>query len=188
MARRTPTEKLEEIERVVRSHPVGLSAQEIAQAISDRTSDRTLQNHLNRLVKDGRVVRRSSGRWARYRPPAADVVTAEAEPAIPLGRRCRHSAGGETSPVRAYTCRLSARVPGRLPPEPDLLPDRGTTIAAGSRHEPPNRSVAGWYLCANHPEPAADRPGLELEPPRRQYLLAARHTTPDRVRPAGRGT
>ncbi len=87
MARRTPTERLEEIERVVRAHPDGLSAQEIAQALalSDRTSERTLQNHLNRLIKDGRVVRHSSGRWARYRrPAAADVETADTEPTIPL--------------------------------------------------------------------------------------------------------
>ena len=87
MARRTPTEKLDEIERVLRAHPDGLSAHEIAQALSERTSDRTLQNHLNRLVKDGRVLRLSSGRWARYRTPATtDVGTAEG-PAIPLSDR-----------------------------------------------------------------------------------------------------
>ena len=84
MARRTPTEKLDEIERVLRSQPDGMSAHEIAQALSERTSERTLQNHLSRLAKDGRVLRLSSGRWARYRIPAAtDTGTAEG-PAIRL--------------------------------------------------------------------------------------------------------
>ena len=110
MPRRTPTEKLDEIERVLRAHPDGMGAHEIAQALSERTSDRTLQNHLSRLAKDGRVLRLSSGRWARYRIPAAtDAGTAEG-PAIrlsdqaaeiqhllrrPLAARAAHRRGGD---------------------------------------------------------------------------------------------
>jgi Fic family protein len=87
MARRPPTQKLDEIERVLQAHPDGMSAPEIAQALSESRSDRTLQNHLRRLVKDGRVLRLSSGRWTRYRTrPAADVGGAEG-PTIPLSDR-----------------------------------------------------------------------------------------------------
>jgi hypothetical protein len=84
MARRTPTQKLDEIADVLRANPDGMSAPEIAHALAERSSERTLQNHLNRLVKDGRLLRLGSGRWTRYRTaPANEGGTAEG-PAIPL--------------------------------------------------------------------------------------------------------
>lgn len=87
MARRTPTERLDEIERVLRTHQDGMSAREIAHALSERTSDRTLQNHLNRLMKDGRVLRLSSGRWSRYRFQATTDEGRSEGAAIPLSEQ-----------------------------------------------------------------------------------------------------
>ncbi|WP_396625626.1 hypothetical protein [Luteitalea sp.] len=48
MARRTPTQKLDEIAHVLRAHPDGMSAPEIAHALAERGSERTLQNHFAR--------------------------------------------------------------------------------------------------------------------------------------------
>ena len=67
MARPRPTDKLDEIERAVKAHPDGLSAPEIAAALTAHVPSRTLQSHLSRLVRDGRLVRRGTGRWARYK-------------------------------------------------------------------------------------------------------------------------
>lgn len=75
MARPTPTEKLNEIVRIVQDHPDGVTAPEIAQALGEQTTGRTLQNHLSRLLREGRIVRESSGRWARYRIAGAQAVT-----------------------------------------------------------------------------------------------------------------
>jgi Fic family protein len=71
MPRPSPTDRLDEIERAVKAHPDGLSAPDIAAALAATIPSRTLQSHLSRLVRDGRLVRHGTGRWARYRAPAA---------------------------------------------------------------------------------------------------------------------
>ena len=53
MARPRPTDKLDEIDRVVKAHPGGLSAPEIAAALTAPVPSRTLQSHLSRLGRDG---------------------------------------------------------------------------------------------------------------------------------------
>jgi len=89
MPRPSPTDKLDEIERAVKAHPDGLSAPEIAAALTAHVPSRTLQSHLGRLVRDGRLVRHGTGRWARYHateptgldsPPGTDAP----ETVIPL--------------------------------------------------------------------------------------------------------
>ena len=69
MARPSPTDKLDEIERGVKAHPDGLSAPEIAAALTAPVPNRTLQSRLSRLIRDGRLVREGARRWARYHAP-----------------------------------------------------------------------------------------------------------------------
>ena len=65
MAKPIPTAQLEAIERVVRAHPDGVSAAEIAAALPEKSANRTLQSQLSRLVREGRLVmRRASGSFA----------------------------------------------------------------------------------------------------------------------------
>lgn len=86
MARPKPTDKLDEIERVVRAHPDGLSAPKIVSALAAPVPSRTLQSRLSRLVRDGRLVRSGTGRWARYKastpPDAGRPAPTEAEDAV----------------------------------------------------------------------------------------------------------
>ena len=56
MAKPIPTAQLEAIERVVRAHPDGVGAAEIAAALPEKSASRTLQSQLSRLVRDGRLV------------------------------------------------------------------------------------------------------------------------------------
>lgn len=89
MSKPWPADKLDEIERVVRAHPHGVSAPDIAAALTAHLPSRTLQDHLQRLVRDGRLVRQGSRRWARYRAPEPTAthtatVTSATDAAIPL--------------------------------------------------------------------------------------------------------
>ena len=67
MARPRPTDKLDEIERAVTANADGLSAPQIAATLAAPVPSRTLQSRLSRLVRDGRLVRTGTGRWARYK-------------------------------------------------------------------------------------------------------------------------
>ena len=69
MTRRIPEEDLREIERVVRQHPDGLTAQQIDNALPSAPPRRTLQYRLRLLVSRERLVMEGKGRFARYRPP-----------------------------------------------------------------------------------------------------------------------
>ena len=78
MARRIPEEHLQEIERVVRRHPDGLTAQQIDDALPSAPPRRTLQYRLRLLVSRERLVMEGTGRCARYRPVQVISATGEA--------------------------------------------------------------------------------------------------------------
>lgn len=91
MARPIPEKELKAIEDVVRRHPGGVSAQEIAESLPGDLPLRTLQYRLRRLVEQGRLAKQGERRWTKYRIPAAadgQAVAAaregEAEELIPL--------------------------------------------------------------------------------------------------------
>ncbi|MDE0203010.1 MAG: Fic family protein [Rhodospirillaceae bacterium] len=67
MARRIREEDLRAIEEVVRSHPDGMTARQIAKALKDAPAHRTLQYWLKSLVDSKRLAMEGSGRGARYR-------------------------------------------------------------------------------------------------------------------------
>ncbi len=66
MAKPIPTAQLKAIERVVRAHPDGVSAAEIAAALPEKSASRTLQSQLSRLVREGRLVMDGAGKRTRY--------------------------------------------------------------------------------------------------------------------------
>ena len=94
-----PAYDLDEIERIVRANPAGVTSTEIAAALGAGVVPRTLQYRLKRLVGDGRVIREGERRWARYRAPQVVPVPAESEAAadevgVVLSR--------ESDQIRAY--------------------------------------------------------------------------------------
>lgn len=66
MARPRPDKILEEIEQAVRASPAPATARDIAAALAAPLPPRTLQNHLRRLVGEGRLIKEGSRRWTRY--------------------------------------------------------------------------------------------------------------------------
>lgn len=70
MAKPIPEEDLAAIEEMVRSHPDGITAQEIAEALPAGIPLRTLQYRLQRLVEEGRLAKEGQRRWTKYRLPA----------------------------------------------------------------------------------------------------------------------
>ncbi len=69
MAKPVEEESLKEIEEVVRRHPEGMTAQEIARVLASPPPPRTLQYRLKYLVDHKRLFREGERRWARYRAP-----------------------------------------------------------------------------------------------------------------------
>ena len=67
MARRIREADLKAIEETVRSHPDGMTARQIAEALEGTPAHRTLQYRLKSLVDSNRLVMEGSGRGARYR-------------------------------------------------------------------------------------------------------------------------
>ena len=100
MARLIPQKELEAIEDVVRRHPEGVTAQEIASAIPEDMPFRTLQYRLKHLVEEGRLAREGERRWTKYRLPAPKArvteasSTPEGEGVIPLSE--------ESATIRDY--------------------------------------------------------------------------------------
>src|SRR5205823_4888036 len=90
MPKPRPKQELEAIENVVRRHPVGVGAPDIAKALPTEIPERTLQYHLKLLVDTGRLIRGGKGRWAKYRVPERQAEAggaAEAEPTVvPLSK------------------------------------------------------------------------------------------------------
>ena len=66
MPRRIREADLRAIEEVVRSHPDGMTARQIAEALEDAPAHRTMQYRLKSLVDSKRLVMEGSGRGARY--------------------------------------------------------------------------------------------------------------------------
>ncbi len=88
MARRIREEYLQDLEAVIRRHPQGVTAQDIAEALPAAVPRRTLQYRLKSLVDNNRLLMEGEGRWARYRLPqiaaAEGPAPAEAEREVPL--------------------------------------------------------------------------------------------------------
>ena len=74
MTRRIREADLKAIEEAVRSHPDGLTARQIAEALEDAPAHRTLQYRLKSLVESKRLVMQDSGRRARYHAPVIATV------------------------------------------------------------------------------------------------------------------
>ncbi len=70
MAKPIPEEDLAAIVEIVRSHPGGVTAQEIAEVLPAGMPLRTLQYRLQRLVEEGRLAKEGQRRWTKYRLPA----------------------------------------------------------------------------------------------------------------------
>ena len=69
MPKPRPEQELEAIESIVRQHPDGVGAPEIAAALPANIPERTLQYRLKLLVDAERLIREGEGRWAKYRLP-----------------------------------------------------------------------------------------------------------------------
>lgn len=109
MPRRIPKADLRAIEDAVRSHPEGVTAQQIADALETPPPRRTLQYRLKSLVDDRRLVMEGEGRWARYRVPGAG------EAAAIVGRPEARAEGEAVLPLSAAGREIQAYV--RRPPE-----------------------------------------------------------------------
>ena len=76
MARHLPEASLQAIEEVLRQHPEGRTASQIAGALTSAPPLRTLHYRLKSLVDSKRVIMEGTGRWARYRTPRQISVDA----------------------------------------------------------------------------------------------------------------
>jgi Fic family protein len=73
MPKPLPEDEMKEIETLARGNPGGVTARQIAEALSRKVPQRTLQYRLKSLVDARRLIKDGKGRWAKYRLP----VTAE---------------------------------------------------------------------------------------------------------------
>src|SRR6202162_1910997 len=87
MAKRISEADLDPIEAIVRQHPDGITAQQIASKLDNKVPQRTLQYRLKHLVDNNRLEMEGERRWAKYRPrpttpaePSAETVEAAAVP------------------------------------------------------------------------------------------------------------
>ena len=82
MARPLPVQELQAIEEAVRSHPGGMTLQQIVDALMTDLPRRTLQYRLKYLVNMKRLVPEGEGRWTKYHVPAKKhAAVTEAAPA-----------------------------------------------------------------------------------------------------------
>ncbi len=89
MARLIPEKDLAAIEGAARGRTEGMTAQQIAGALTTPTPQRTLQYRLKHLVNHGRLVKEGTGRWAKYYAPIARPIapaSPEPEAIIPLSQ------------------------------------------------------------------------------------------------------
>ena len=83
MSKRDAEEELKAIKEAVEQHPTGMTAPQIHDVLKSAMPRRTLQHRLKALVYGGRLLRDSSGRWARYRPVAARDISVKFRAGIP---------------------------------------------------------------------------------------------------------
>jgi hypothetical protein len=109
MARPTPAQELDEIERTVRGRP-GLTSAEIEDALGKNVPRRTLQYRLKRLVDEGRLIREGGDRAARYHTPKVAAVPAPSDAAAAAEAAVALSRDGEE--IRAHVRQpVAARAP-----------------------------------------------------------------------------
>ena len=107
MARPIPEKELKAIEDVVRRHPGGVTAQEIADGLPGGLPLRTLQYRLQRLVQQGRLDKEGERHWTKYRIPA--------EAAGPAVAAARQGKGEEFIPLSDDSAAIRSYL--RQPPE-----------------------------------------------------------------------
>jgi Fic family protein len=103
---------LRAIEEIVRAHPPGgLTASEIAAALTPAPPSRTLQYHLKQLVEQKRLIREGERRWTRYHAPRIEesVGTSDAKA---IGAEIRLPLSPKASEIQAY---VRQPVAGRKP-------------------------------------------------------------------------
>ena len=110
MARRILEEELQTIEKAVRHHPDGATAQQVADSLQEPPPRRTLQYRLKYLVDHHRLVMEGEGRWARYRPPQVRPAVGTA-----AGRAEARAEGEAVLPLSKPGAEIQAYV--RKPPE-----------------------------------------------------------------------
>lgn len=76
MPKPVPEAELKAIEDVLRAHPDGISRSDIAEALSEKGSPRTLQSRLRYLVDHGRAITEGQGRGVKYLAGNASTATA----------------------------------------------------------------------------------------------------------------
>jgi hypothetical protein len=88
VARRVPEADIAAILAAVQRHEGGASLGDVADALTLKLPDRTLQNRLKYLVDAGRLVKAGEGRrWIKYSLPATGAGAASVEPATPVGAK-----------------------------------------------------------------------------------------------------
>ena len=129
MARLIPEKDLAAIEGAARGRTEGMTAQQIAGALTTPTPQRTLQYRLKHLVNHGRLVKEGTGRWAKYYAPIARPIapaSPEPEAIIPLSQ--------PATDIQAYVRRpVGARKPvghssSRIAPTQVHISRRGSAI------------------------------------------------------------
>ena len=108
MARHIQEEDLHAIEEVVRTHLEDVTSRQIGEALKSAPPRRTLQHRIKALVEAGRLLKRGSGRGARYGVPgrnlAADqAIAADSAAGARPGAPLPHSETG--AEIQAYVRR-----------------------------------------------------------------------------------
>jgi Fic/DOC family len=110
VARRIPEQVSKQIEDVVRNHPDGVTAPQIAAALNSTVPPRTLQYRLKYLVDHKRLSMEGEGRWARYQLPHIEAAVGTA-----AGRAEAKAVGEALLPLSKAGAEIQEYV--RRPPE-----------------------------------------------------------------------
>jgi Fic/DOC family len=91
MPKPVPEAELKAIEDVLRAHPNGISRSDIAESLSERVSQRTLQARLRYLVDHGRAMTEGQGRGVKYHlaGSAATVIAPADAEFLPLSEAAK---------------------------------------------------------------------------------------------------
>ena len=110
MARRIREADFEAIEAIVRRHPTGVTAKQVANELVPAPPRRTLQYRLKYLVENERLFMEGEGRWARYRASRIAVGTGRT-----AGRGEARARGEALLPLSKSGAEIQAHM--RQPPE-----------------------------------------------------------------------